>query len=97
MSSEIYTIKPRNDSVSFTDLSEKLHQSGLLNDFEFHQIPLPVYSFRQEFLDHIAENGLSSLYNFTIVMEDITSPSMTVNDIEKVIAKFLAHLNGAKN
>jgi hypothetical protein len=96
MSSEIYTIKPRNDSVSFADLSEKLHQSGLLNDFEFHKIPFPVYSFRQEFLDHIAKNGLSSLYNFTNLMEDITSPSMTVNDIEKVIAKFLAHLNGAK-
>ncbi|UJR55307.1 hypothetical protein [Dickeya zeae] len=96
MSGEIYTIKPKNNTVSFADFPERLHQSGLLNDFDFHQIPLPVYSFRQEFLDHIAKNGLSSLYNFTVVMEDITSPSMTINDIEQVIAKFLINLNGAK-
>lgn len=95
-SSLIYTVKPKDDSVSFEDFFERLHQSGLLNDFEFHQIPLPVYSFREEFLDHIAKNGLSSLFNFTFVMEDITSPSMTINDIEKVIAKFLTNLNGAK-
>jgi len=92
----IYSIKPRNNSVSFSDFSEKLHQSGLMDDFEFHQIPLPVYSFRQQFLEHIAEHGLSSLYNFTIVMEDVTSPSMSINDIENVIGKFLASLNGAK-
>lgn len=29
-------------------------------------------------------------------MEDVTSPSMHINDIEKVIAKFLSKLNGAK-
>jgi len=47
-------------------------------------------------LDYIADMGFSSLYNFTTCMEDITSPSMNINDIEKVIAKFLANLNGAK-
>lgn len=96
MTSEIYTINPRNNSVSFSEFSERLHESGLLNYFEFHQIPLPVYSFRQEFLDHIAKHGLSSLYDFTISMEDITSPSMKINEIEQVIAKFLVNLNGAK-
>ena len=96
MSGEIYTIKPRNNSVSFANFSERLHQCGLLEDFDFHQIPLPVYHFRQEFLEHIAKNGLSSLYNLTILMEDITSPSMTLNEIEEIIVKFLANLNGAK-
>ncbi len=95
-SSLIYTVKPKDDSVFLEDFPKRLHQSGLLNDFEFYQISLPAYSFREEFLDHIAKKGLSSLFYFTVIMEDITSPSMTINDIEKVIAKFLTNLNGAK-
>lgn len=92
----IYEIKPKDGSVSLKDFHEKLLKSILFNDFQFSEIQLPVYSFSEYFLEHIAKNGLSSIYNIRISMEDITSRSMSINDIEKVVAKFLANLNGAK-
>jgi hypothetical protein len=57
---------------------------------------LPVHFFRQEFLDHIAEHGFSSLLKFNVLMEDITSPSMSINDIENMLARFVGKLQGAK-
>ncbi|MCK7579878.1 MAG: hypothetical protein MZV65_32075 [Chromatiales bacterium] len=46
--------------------------------------------------EHIFEYGLSSILEFNVLMEDITSPSMSINDVEKVAATFIGKLKGAK-
>jgi hypothetical protein len=92
----IYAITDRKNPNASAEFVELLHKSGLLNQFEFHQITMPVLHFRGEFIDYIAEHGLSSIYNFSILREDITSPSLGINEIEKVVAKFVARLDGAK-
>lgn len=86
----------KNDNMNYTDFSKKLKEANISENFGISQITLPAYYFRQEFLDHITEHGLSSLFNFTFSMEDITSPSMLIDEIEVVISKFLASLKGAK-
>lgn len=96
MSGQIYEIKPKNESTSFAEFPELLHKSGLLEDYSFAQLTVPVLHFRNEFLEHIAQYGLSSIYHFSIAMEDVTSSSMAINEIENVITKFVSGLDGAK-
>ena len=92
----IVEITPKDDQPTCADFVEKMHEIGIFEKFQISQITLPVHFFRQEFLEHIAEHGFSSLFKFDIVMEDITSPSMSINEIENVIAKFIGKLQGAK-
>lgn len=96
MSEPLYSIKRREGVDPSADLSELLHNSGLLEHFEFNQIPLPVLYLRDTITAHIVEHGLSSLYHFSIVMEDIISRSLDIDEIEILIAKFIARLDGAK-
>jgi hypothetical protein len=96
MSEAVYTVRDRDGVTAPADFVQMVHESGLLEYFEFGQIMVPVLHFRDEFLHHIAEHGLTSLYSFSIVMEDITSPSLDINDIEKVVAQFVSQLDGAK-
>lgn len=96
MTGIIIKVTPKSDEVTYTDFIEKLHEIDIFANFKISHIPQPVYSFRREFLEHIAEHGLSSLFKFTIAMEDITSPSMPINEIETVVSKFVAKLQGAK-
>lgn len=86
-------ISPKSANVSYDDFIVKLHAVGIFNDFNIAQISLPVYTFREEILEHIATNGLSSLFNFTIVQEDILSPSMHINQISTVVRKFTQNLS----
>lgn len=96
MRGTIIEVTPKSDEVTYVEFVEKMHEMGIFEKFNISQIMLPAYSFREEFLEHIAEHGLSSLFEFNIFMEDITSPSMSINDIEKVVAAFVAKLQGAK-
>ena len=96
MTETIIEVTPKSDEVTYIDFVGKMHEIGIFEKFNISQIALPAYRFRHEFLEHIAEHGLSSLFDFNIVMEDITSPSMSINDIEKVVAKFVGKLQGAK-
>lgn len=89
-------IVPQNGN-NYQDFFDKMHEIGIFEKFQMYDIAVPVYEFRDEFLNHIAEHGLSSLYNFEIVMEDITSPSMSVDEIKDVFLKFIEKLNGVKN
>jgi hypothetical protein len=96
MTGVIVEITPKSDSVTYEDFVKKMHEVGIFEQFQISQIMLPVYFFRQEFLEHITEHGFSSLFKFDILMEDIISPSMSVNEIENVLAKFIGKLQGAK-
>lgn len=86
----------KNDEVTYDKFFEKMQQMEISNEFNIFQITQPVHSFRQEFLEHIAEYGLSSIFESNIMMESITAPSMPINEIEKVVATFVAKLQGSK-
>lgn len=92
----IYEIKSKDDTVTPTVFSEMLLKSGIFKDFDLAEIASPIDTFRNEFLDYISQHGLTSLYKFSTALEDVTSPLMSINDIEKVITKFLSNLSGAK-
>lgn len=74
------------------DFSDRLLKSGLTADFKPAQVPLPALTFANEFLEHILDKGLTSIFKYTMVMEDITGPSMAINQVEAVVSRFVATL-----
>lgn len=96
MPGTIYEVKDRAGASGAADLAQLLHESGLLEHFQFLQISDPLLYFRQDFADYVAKHGLSSMYSFDFVMEDITSPSLSINEVENVVAKFVAQLDGTR-
>lgn len=92
----VYVVESKQDKVDFSELSNFLCKSGILEKFSFGIVSDPVIYFRQDFIDYISKNGMSSLFNFTLSLEDVTSKSMDINELESVILKFISHLNGAE-
>jgi len=87
--------KPGTDAT-YIEFVEALHKEGFFERFEVAQIALPVHYFRHEIAEHIRDHGLASLFKFSIVMEDITTPGMEVDELEGVIEKFVRSLAGAR-
>lgn len=85
-----------NPSNSYEEFILKMHEIGFASRYQLRQVTSPAHEFRDDFLDHIAQNGLSSLFAYTITMEDITSPSMPIDDIELIISKFIDKLKSLK-
>jgi hypothetical protein len=81
---------------SYEEFILKMHEIGFASRYQLRQVTSPAHEFRDDFLDYIADNGISSLLAYTVAMEDITSPSMSVNDIELVISKFIERLRPLK-
>ncbi|WP_142803804.1 hypothetical protein [Tepidiphilus sp. J10] len=82
--------------ATYRDFQEALRKMGLFEYFEVAQIALPVHYFRHEIADYIYEHGLTSLFITSFAMEDITTPRMNVDELEKVIEKFVRSLAGAR-
>lgn len=83
-------------NATYVEFIEALHKEGFFDRFEVAQITLPVHYFRNEIVDYILEHGFASLFKFSIVMEDITTPGMEVDELEGVIEKFVRSLAGAR-
>jgi hypothetical protein len=95
MSKKIYEVSPKDQSKTLADFPELWNQSEASKYFDMKGIEKPALQYQKEFLDHIAEFGLSNLYRTQNVMEAITSPSMPYSDVIQVVENFLARLNGA--
>lgn len=70
----------------------ELYKHKIVDKYKVDIISDPVMHFRNDFIDKIVNNGFSSMLNFTLTMDDITTPSMQINDIERVFHKFVEHL-----
>lgn len=79
-------------SNSYEEFILKMNEIGFASRYQLRQVSSPVHEFRDEFLEYIAENGMSSLLKYTITMEDITSPDMPLDDIELTVSKFIEKL-----
>lgn len=75
-----------------SDFIGELHKHKILDKYNVGIIPDPVMYFRNDFFDEIIKNGFASMLSFTCTMDDITTPSMHINDIERVFHKFVEHL-----
>lgn len=95
MSGMIFNII-KKEGCEYEEFFKMIRLFGITDKFEFFQIADPVYYFNEDIEKHILEHGIQSLMNFTICMEDITSPSMHIDNVESVIIKFVQSLAPAK-
>lgn len=93
----ILEIKQKNSEVTFQNFIELIEKEEISKNFSFNMVVEPALSFREQILNHIYKFGFSSLFNFTLAQEDITTPDMQIDEIEDVIRKFICKLSGAKN
>lgn len=96
MAYDFFKVELKDPNGTFEEFHELLYKSGICNNYKVFQVPLPVYEFAEEFLEHVSNHGFESLFNYTISMEDITSPSMTVNKVEEIIHKFVMNLDASE-
>ena len=94
--SVLLSLKFKNKNKDFSDFVEYIHETSLLDDFELGMISYPVYALSDEILEHILKNGLSSLYHYSVLLEDVLSPTINIDKIEDIILKFISKLDGVK-
>lgn len=75
-----------------SDFIGELYKHKIVDKYNVGIISDPVIYFRNDFIDEVVNNGFGSILSFTVVMDDITTPSMHINDIERVFHKFVEHL-----
>jgi|GEM_PF-1614504 len=75
-----------------SDFIGELHKHKIVDKYNVGIIPDPVMYFRNNFFDKVIRDGFGSMLCFTVIMDDITTPSMHVNDIERVFHKFVEQL-----
>lgn len=90
--SEVILTIQCNKENSYMEFVDRAREAGLVSRYQLAQVPLPELSFRNYFLEHIYKHGFSSMLTSTLVMEDITSPSMTSNQVEAVMTRFVQTL-----
>lgn len=93
MSYDFLKVELKDPNGTFEEFQELLDKSGIYKNYNVFQVPFPVYEFADEFLEHVSTHGFESLFNYSISMEDITSPSMTLNEVEKIVDKFVMKLD----
>ncbi|TMO83307.1 hypothetical protein [Pseudoalteromonas spongiae] len=96
MAYDFLKVELKDPNGTFEEFYELLDKSGIYNNYEVFQVPLPVDEFADEFLEHVSNHGFESLFNYTISMEDITSPSMTINKVEEIVHKFVMNLDASE-
>ncbi|QPL47111.1 hypothetical protein IT895_04810 [Halomonas sp. A40-4] len=96
MAYDFLKVELKDPNGTFEEFHELLYKSGIYNNYKVFQVPLPVYEFADEFLEHVSNHGFESLFNYTISMEDVTSSSMTVNKVEEIVHKFVMNLDASE-
>lgn len=86
-----------DDPAVFHLMIDALKLSCSPNQREISIVSVPTNEFRSQFIDKIVNDGLSNFLNSQNLMEDITAPSMKINDIENIIIKFVDKIFPTKN
>ncbi len=82
--------KKTNGDLS--DFIGELHKYKIVEKYNVGIIADPVMYFRNDFINEVVNNGFSSMLNFSLTMDDITTSGMHIDEIERVFYKFIKHL-----
>ncbi|MBB1269124.1 hypothetical protein [Shewanella sp. SR44-3] len=96
MDRKLYLSVSKKTEGDLSDFFGELHKHKIVDKYDVGIVSDPVYYFRQNFIDEVVNNGFSSMLKFSIAMDDITTPSMHIDDIELVFHKFVMTLKPIK-
>lgn len=87
----VWCLKRKNDSADYLTLVTALAngQPVDLRDWEVGQVNSVVHTFRDEFVDYIAEHGLASLVNSELLIEMVVAKGATPNRTLEVVKKYV--------
>jgi D-ribose pyranose/furanose isomerase RbsD len=87
----IWKLTPKKEVIDYTNLVVKIsnEQDINLRDFKVEEITSVIYCFREEIIDYILENGLSSLINTVPLLEHLVPKGATQNTIVDALHKYL--------
>jgi hypothetical protein len=96
MKGTILDVRAKKKDIGYDVFVEKIAPIIDFEQFEIIQIRFPVHYFRHEFVEHIIDHGFSSLFNSSTLMGDVVSPSISINEVEAILKRFIEKLQGAK-
>lgn len=87
----IWKLTPKKEVFDYTNLIVNISNEEDINlrDFNVEEINSVIYCFREEIIDYILENGLSSLINTVPLLEHLVPKGATQNTIVDALHKYL--------
>ncbi|WBA10276.1 hypothetical protein [Salinivibrio kushneri] len=96
MSKKLYlSISKKSEDDDLLNFIGELFKHKINEKYTFSIVSDPIYYFRNKIIDHVVSNGFDSLLRYSVVMDDVTTPSMHFDDIENVFHRFVERLNPA--
>ena len=96
METDIVFVKSFREGVDSIEFFKRVTATPEISR-DFLVCRMDALSIRDVIREWIAENGISSLYNFHITCDAVMHPGITVNEIERLILGFVKKLDGVKN
>ncbi|RQM44061.1 hypothetical protein EHZ19_30765 [Paraburkholderia bannensis] len=96
MSSEIVVVKSYKQGWGVVEFFKETQKHPEISQ-NFLIARLNTESIKDILREYIVENGISSLFHFTLTCDAVTHPGIHVDDIEKIILGFVSKLNGVED
>lgn len=96
METDIVLVKSFREGVDSIEFFKRVNATPEISR-DFLVCRMDARSIRDVIREWVAENGISSLYNFHITCDAVMHPGITVNEIERLILDFVKKLDGVKN
>jgi len=96
MSSEIVVVKSYRQGWGVVEFFKETQKHAEISQ-NFLIARLNTENIKDILREYIIENGISSLFHFTITCDAVTHPGIHVDDIEKIVLGFIDKLNGVED
>ncbi|MEM5547040.1 hypothetical protein [Pseudoalteromonas fuliginea] len=92
MDRKLYLSVSKKTEGDLSDFIGELHKFKIVDKYNVGIVSDPLYYFRGRFIDEVVRNGFNSMLNFSVAMDDITTPGMSVDETDLVFHKFVTKL-----
>jgi len=95
MKTEIFLVKTFNENKDIRTFFEKLDKAGVSN--EYLVCRLDATSIGNYLKDYYVENGISSLFYYSMACDAVLHNGIHVDEIANIVVNFIRRLEGVKN
>jgi hypothetical protein len=87
----VWILKPLKDNSNYIDLVVNLsNKKGVdLSNYDVSQVSSVVYSFKDEIVEYLLNNGFSSLISADLLLEDVVAKGTPANKIIPLLQRYL--------
>lgn len=87
----VLIVQSKNEDQKIGDILLKIvkNEPVSFENYEVFQLPSPVHTFKEDFIKHIAEHGLSSLVNSELILEHVVPKGSDLNSTVPILQTYL--------